>query len=344
MTLRSKLTVPPLAVVLAAVWLIAPLRLASQGASAFSNPISGVLREDGGGSVAGYKVELRNSGGWGAIWADVRPDGTYRIPVQDSAGKQYILRVIDGHGQVVHDDIVQPDVAELEIHLHSREQERPVSGVVSLEELRNPVPGKAMKQYQRSLKATRKGDVQKAIQQLRKAIEIHPPFVEAHNSLGVKYMMLRDYSKAAEEFEEALRLRPDAVEPLCNLGIAYHGLQRYDEAESLIRAALRVRPDVARARFSLALVWLSKGTHQLEAVEILADVADELPQAHLCLATFLEGQAKYQAAAREVAAYLDTADQHYRDGAREWLAKLQSEVKASESAGIDRRNAVPTGP
>jgi Tfp pilus assembly protein PilF len=324
--------------VLVAVGLIAPAPLASQSASEFAHPITGVLRPDRGGSLTGYRVELSNAGGWGAMWTDVRPDGSFRISVQEPAERQYLLRVIDGHGQVVHDAIVRPDATDLEIHLHGQKQERPVNGVVSLEELRNSVPRKAMKQYQRSLKAMRKPDLQQAIRHLFKAIEIHPEFVEAHNSLGVKYMMLRDYPKAAAAFEEALRLRPEAVEPLCNLGIAYHGLGRYEEAESLIRAALHHRPDAAKTRFSLALVLLSAGKQQFEAVEILTSVADEIPQAHLCLATAFERQAKHRAAALEVEAYLSTDDQQFREMAQQWLKKLQRGASGPETAGVDPRS------
>ncbi len=303
--------------------------------SGLSEPLTGVVRNEGGGSIAGYRVELSNSGGWEKTSTEVRPDGSFRIPVYGSSGKQYLLRVVDGRGQVVHDDIVRPDMMPLEIHLSGSSKERPVSGVVSLEELRHPVPKKAMREYQRALKASDKGDLARAVQHLSKAIKIHPEFTEAHNSLGVKYMMLGDYARAAAAFEEALRLKPDAPQPLSNLGVAYHGLQRFDEAEEAIRASLKLRPGVTKTRFSLALVLLVKeGADREEAVDILLDVVAEVPQAHLCLATYLEGKADYASAAREVAAYLATEDQQYRAVAVEWLGRLRSAEPRRESAAI----------
>jgi tetratricopeptide (TPR) repeat protein len=317
--------------------LVAPAPLAAQPAGSFSDPVQGVVRQENGGSLAGLRVELSGTGGSGRAWSDVRPDGSFRIPAETQPGKQYILRVFDGRGQLIHDDIVRPDVSPLEIHLHGPAPERPVSGVVSVEELRNPVPEKAMREYRRARKAAEKGNFQRAIQHLHKAIEIHPGFVEAHNSLGVKHMRLRDFSKAAEAFETALRLKPQAVEPLSNLGIAYHGLERYEEAERLIRTALELNPRAPRTRFSLALVLLSRGNQQEapEALRILLDVAEEIPQAHLCLATFYEGQAQYQVATREVTAYLDTQDPLYRELAQQWLVKLESAVKDSRTARVD---------
>jgi tetratricopeptide (TPR) repeat protein len=245
------------------------------------------------------------------------------------------LRVLDARGQVIHDDIVRPDAAPLEIHLHGPSPERPVSGVVSVAELLNPVPKKAMREYRRAQESTQKGNLQRAIQQLHKAIEIHPEFVEAHNSLGVKHMMLREYSQAATAFEEALQLKPQAVEPLSNLGIAYHCLERYEEAERLMRTALDLEPRAVKTRFSLALVLLSKGGPQQEPAGILLDVAEQIPQAHLCLATIYEGQAKYLAATREVTAYLDTEDRQYRELAKPWLSRLQAAADGSHTARID---------
>lgn len=316
---------------------LAPAPLPAQPAGSFSDPVQGVVRQENGGSLAGLRVELSGTGGSSRAWSDVRPDGSFRIPVDGQAGKQYILRVFDGRGQLIHDDIVRPDASPLEIHLHGPAPERPVSGVVSVEELRHPVPEKAMREYRRAGKAAEKGNFQRAIQHLHKAIEIHPEFVEAHNSLGVKHMRLRDFSKAAAAFEMALRLKPDAVEPLSNLGIAYHGLERYEEAERLIRTALELNPRAPRTRFSLALVLLSRGNQQEapEASRILLDVAAEIPQAHLCLATFYEGQAQYQAATREVAAYLDTQDTLYRELAEQWLVRLQSAASGSPTARVD---------
>ena len=61
------------------------------------------------------------------------------------------------------------------------------SETVTLHELSHHVPGRAVKEYQRAVKAANEGDLENAVAHYHKAIAADPEFLPAINSLGVTY-------------------------------------------------------------------------------------------------------------------------------------------------------------
>ncbi len=309
--------------------------MVSQPQSSFQSSISGVLSWDKGGTFNGLQVELSERPGRPTIWTDVRLDGTFEIHTPVSMDPQYLLRVRNLRGKVVYEDNVRLHGSPLEIQLHSPERERPISGVVSVEELRNRVPKKAMREYQRAQKGAGKGDLQGAIRHLGKALEIDPQFAEAQNSLGVKYMLLQDYTHAAGAFQEAVRLRPNSSEPHSNLGVALHGLKRYDEAEREIRIALKIDPARTKTSYALAMVLAAQPSRYREALLIFAQIGDQIPEAHIFAAELLARCADSGAVVHELQAYLASREQKHRAAAQRWMRSLQSGTPLSGDLGMD---------
>ena len=307
--------------------LLASAPLSAQPQSPTHSSVSGVISWEGGGSVQGFQVELNDRAGRQSAWADVLPDGRFELRTFEMASQHYTLVVRNERGQIVHDDVVQQPVIPLEIHLRAPEQQRPITGVVSAEDLLNAIPGKAMRYFTRAQKAVEKGEIRQAIGHLRKAIRIHPQFVEAHNSLGVKYMMLGDFAPAAAAFEEAVRLRPHSGEPHSNLGVALHGLNRYDEAERQIRRSIELQPRAVKSHFALALLLSAQTGKEQEALRILAAVAGQIPEAHIHAAKLLARRADSRGVIREVRAYLDSGDNKHREMAERWLQSLPSSAQ-----------------
>jgi tetratricopeptide (TPR) repeat protein len=309
--------------------------LVAQQQSSFQSCVSGVISWEGAGTLRGFQVELDERPGRRSAWADVRLDGTFEINTPGPLDQQYTLRVRNQSGAIVHEDTVQPLGSPWEIHLHAADKEHPITGVVSAQELLNPVPKKALREYEQAKRAVEKGDIQRAIRHLRQAIKIDPQFAEAHNSLGVKYMLLQDYAQAAAAFGEAVRLRPDSGEPHSNLGVALHGLKRYAEAERQIWLALEIDPQAVKTRFALAMVLSSQAGREEEALGILAQVANEIPEAHIYKAYLLSRRADARAAVREVRAYLDSGEKKHRQMAEGWLRRLQSGATQPGNLGMD---------
>src|SRR5262249_38144334 len=78
------------------------------------------------------------------------------------------------------------------------------------------IPGKALKELRRSESALRSGDTRTSAQHLEKALQIYPNYLEGHNSLGSRYIELREYQKAAAEFQKAIDLDPGVMAPINN--------------------------------------------------------------------------------------------------------------------------------
>src|ERR1700730_12183012 len=68
---------------------------------------------------------------------------------------------------------------------------RPQAETISVHDL--VVPAAAIKEFQRSEKSVHSGNFQSAAEHLRKALDIDPTFVEAHNNLGASYIQLNQY-------------------------------------------------------------------------------------------------------------------------------------------------------
>ncbi len=62
------------------------------------------------------------------------------------------------------------------------------------------------------------GNLQGAVEEYRKALQLDPSNVNVHNSLGVCYGMMERYDAAEAEFDAALLLKPDEVMALYQSG------------------------------------------------------------------------------------------------------------------------------
>ena len=65
------------------------------------------------------------------------------------------------------------------------------------------------------------GDIEGAIGEFNKALELDPENVNVHNSLGVCFGVLEDYAKAAASFAEAARLDPSEPMAVYNQGLIH---------------------------------------------------------------------------------------------------------------------------
>jgi len=90
-------------------------------------------------------------------------------------------------------------------------------------------------------------DAAEALVSFKRALELNPRFVEAHNNLGLLLQDRGDTLRALDEFDQALFLRPDYAEAHNNRGFALESLGRVKEAAIEYGYALRQKPDYAEA-------------------------------------------------------------------------------------------------
>jgi Flp pilus assembly protein TadD len=172
-------------------------------------------------------------------------------------------------------------------------------------------PKKAVKEFDRGVRADRERRYDDAIQHYQKALKIAPTFYMAHNNLGSDYLRKSDFSTAKSEFQQASQLNQSDGGPRFNLSNVciltgdlsqaqlslYQGMQRQPnsalghflqgtldirlgrlpQAESALNRAIQLDPMMAQARLQLVNLMLQQGRKE-ETVVQLQNFAAAFPE------------------------------------------------------------------
>jgi Tfp pilus assembly protein PilF len=190
-----------------------------------------------------------------------------------------------------------------QVHLRPRSGQPITKGVISA----NDPPKAALDLYNQALTSVKDGNRDKAIEQLKAAIKIHPSFVAALNGLGVQYMKMGKHEAAYEAFSSALKITPDSFILHLNCGITLFHLNKFAEAEAEFAAALLKTETsgaahIYRARALIALNRLDDAAKDLKrAVEI---GGEDVKIAHRFLAGIYVEKGEAAEAVKELELYL----------------------------------------
>jgi tetratricopeptide (TPR) repeat protein/transglutaminase-like putative cysteine protease len=113
-------------------------------------------------------------------------------------------------------------------------------------------------------------DLDGAIAQYRKALELEPESFRAHRWLGSALYNQQDYDGAVAEYRQALRLRPEDAEVHHDLGDALAWTEGFDAAIIEYREAVRLEPQDAVAHLKLGKAFYNKREYDL-AIEAYGD-------------------------------------------------------------------------
>lgn len=169
------------------------------------------------------------------------------------------------------------------------------------------VPKAAVDLYQKGLEFAQKGDAKKAVEQLSKAVELHPQFALALNELGVQYLKLGQPDKAAEALQSAVKIMPDEFSPRLNYGIALLNQKKMDEAELQLREALKKNDNSPTAHMYLGISLMSQkkmDEAKSELERAVSTNSNEVAMAHRYLGGLYWGERDYKRAADELETYL----------------------------------------
>ncbi len=125
-----------------------------------------------------------------------------------------------------------------------------------------------------------KDDVDKAIRQFQRALQMDPDYAETHNNLGDALLQQGKVDEAITQFQMALKIEPGLMQPYYNLGNALLQQGKVDEAVVQFQKALKINPSYADAQNNLGNALLQKGevdeaiAHDQEALRINPDFAD----------------------------------------------------------------------
>ena len=211
------------------------------------------------------------------------PPGEYTLQVE---GDRLVYEVISERLDVLAGT---PTVVTLTLKEKSNKgTTRPAAPSASVAELSKDIPPKARKEFERASALSREGKTAEAIERLRKAIEIYPTFMMAHNDLGALLLDQGHVDEAIAELLRALELDRKAFNPHLNLGVAYLRQQRLPEAVDVLRKATSLESTSGAAHLYLGIAL--KASNDFAAAERELHTAYDLGGAAFAEALFYLGQ------------------------------------------------------
>ena len=169
----------------------------------------------------------------------------------------------------------------------AKDQLKKQLGIVTAVELDAQIPGTAKAEFERASALSKEGKSDEAIAHLRRAIEIHPGYLMAHNNLGVQLLGQGKLDEAEQALRKAIALDPKAFNPGLNLGIVLVHQQRFSEAAETLRRALALDPNSAAGKLYLGRAL--SGMDEFDAAEVEFKAAHTLGGVNFASALYYLG-------------------------------------------------------
>ena len=123
------------------------------------------------------------------------------------------------------------------------------------------IPDYAEAYYNRGVALSNRGQLDEAMAEYRKAVQIDPRYASAYNNIGNIFVCRKRPEEAIAQYRKALELDPRHVQARFNLANVLVGHGRLDEAIVNYQEGLKIKPDDAVAQKNLAIVQ-----HQRQAI------------------------------------------------------------------------------
>jgi tetratricopeptide (TPR) repeat protein len=189
------------------------------------------------------------------------------------------------------------------------------------------IPSKAIKEFERSQKAFKSGDLRSSSAHLEKAVEIYPDFIDAHNALGIRFAQLGEYQKSLAQHETALAIDPNLAQSHEGLALTLLLLNRSPEAEIEARRAIDLDPQALAPRYVLARALIGQRHVTTETIEMLRQSENAVPNASLVLAQIYFTAGHTDQVLAELRHYLKApTDADNKRKAECWLAQLSGQL------------------
>lgn len=176
-------------------------------------------------------------------------------------------------------------------------------------------------------------ELEKAVDDCRKAIELDPEAYYAYNNLGCALLKLRKIDEAMEPLLQVVAMDPDRDHmPWLNLAECYSLKKDYDQAIHAYKEVLRLKPKAVRFKKEIALLWIKKGEYdraiaffQNQAREIEKRIAEmPLPKR----LKYYSGVGRDEEKEKLLLLYYDIADAcrqaGYKNKAREYYKRVEN--------------------
>jgi len=104
-----------------------------------------------------------------------------------------------------------------------------------------------------------KGQVDDAVAQYQKALEIYPNYVAAHYNLGNALFQKWQLDEALAQYQKAVEIYPNYAEAHINLGNALFQKGQLDEAVAQFQKAVEINPNDAEGHYNFGNALFQKG-------------------------------------------------------------------------------------
>jgi tetratricopeptide (TPR) repeat protein len=173
--------------------------------------------------------------------------GSYHVAVSGTGIEQSDSRTFDVDS-TGHQD-VEVNIKHAE-RVNQSGPTGPASPLVAAVDL--SIPERARKEFDKANQFVTKGNWQKAIERLNKAIAIYPQYAQAYNNLGVAYGHLGDRVRNTEALQKAIRLNDHFAPAYLNLARLAIVDRDFPQAEVLLNKATAIDPGDAQILGALA--------------------------------------------------------------------------------------------
>jgi len=103
-----------------------------------------------------------------------------------------------------------------------------------------------------------KGQYERAIVDFTEALTIDPSYADAYYNRGNTFSSKGQYDKAISDYEQAIRINPGYIDAYNNCGNAYIQKEEYDKAISNFTVALEIDPKIVDVYYNRLIVYIKK--------------------------------------------------------------------------------------
>jgi len=104
----------------------------------------------------------------------------------------------------------------------------------------------------------RRGDLERSIEEFKKAIELKPGYADAYHNLGNTYQQRGGVEEAIENYQKAIEFNPNLWQSYQNLGAIYFTREEYQLAEKCFQEAIKINPTNLNLQDNLRLIQLKE--------------------------------------------------------------------------------------
>jgi tetratricopeptide (TPR) repeat protein len=177
-------------------------------------------------------------------------------------------------------------------------------------------PPRAVREYERAIEETQRGNGDRAIRHLEEAVRLAPDFYHAFNNLGVALQRAGRHADAEEAFLRANQISPNSQQPILNLAVLWmtqaessdpdEAAARLRNALGMLDKAVAIRPRAAAAHYYRGAAQYRLGMlDEAESALLRALDADRnFGAARLMLSNVYVKQTRWDLALEQLDAYL----------------------------------------